>query len=361
MSKASARLAAFVAFMLALATQAAPLPFAPNRFNVFSTGNIGTSANPYTSDFQGIAGSVGDFYVQSFSFNDLNVGPTDTALYAGGNAGLKWGSTSHGGLEVGGNIDIDAFTVGNQLGNVSIRSGGNINVANTGIGASNVGTVSAAGTVTRPSWWQWLAGIQVNENTAFTPTVDVDAYATYFKDVSEGFGSMGQTTPFAVQYGNQFSITLNSGVNVIELTAAQLANATDFVVAGPADASLVINVLDQSVNFDSITWNLQGGVNWSDVLVNLPNATQVQFSGGNHLSLLAPLADTEFTSGLLIGNLVVGNLRGGGQINAGQFDWFDEGIIPPPNSNPPSNAVPEPATAASVLVALTALALRRRR
>lgn len=340
---------------------ATPLPFHPSQFNVFSLGDIGTTNSPYASDFQGIAGSVGGFYVKNFSFHDLNVGPgTGVSLYAGGDVSLKWGSTNYGGIEAGGNVTIDGFTVGSKISPANVRSGGNVTIKNVGLGQNNVGTVRAAGTVTEPTWWQWSPSLQVIEDEDYAPTLDLGGYVNYFNTVSAGFGNMSTTATPGIQWGNQFSVNLNSGVNVIELTALQLKNATDFLVNGPADATLVINVYDETVDFDSVTWNLQGGVEWSDLLINMPNALEVKLKGGNHVSLLAPKADTRFIEGLLIGNLVVGKLRGGGQVNAGQFNGFDEGLPPPPNpSGDP--AVPEPLSAATLGLALTALALRRRR
>ena len=92
------------------------------------------------------------------------------------------------------------------------------------------------------------------------------------------------------------------------------------------------------------------GIGPGDVLLNLPDTTTMTLSGGNTVNILAPLAATDFSTGLVTGNLIVGDLQGGGQVNAGHFDHGEPGL-----------PVPEPGTLVLTCVGLAGLLARRRR
>jgi len=77
----------------------------------------------------------------------------------------------------------------------------------------------------------------------------------------------------------------------------------------------------------------------------MPHAADLLRTSANAVNILAPYAETVFSSGLVTGSLIVGGLQGGGQVNLGHFD-----------GGPP---VPEPGTLA--LLGAGACALIRRR
>ena len=113
---------------------------------------------------------------------------------------------------------------------------------------------------------------------------------------------------------------------------------------GAGGRHLYINVPDSNVLFDSLLWVYEGGIEPQNTLLNMPNATNLQFTGSHVVNVLAPLADAYCPAGLVTGNLIVGDLQGGIQVNLGHFR---------------SVIVPEPASLC--VLAMSGIALLRRR
>jgi len=313
----------------------------PWSVGVMSLGDIGTAANPYQSDFQSIAVVGGDAYFNLFSLHDIpDAGPgTGVSLYVRGSATIT-GAINNGGIEAGQDVTLNGVSVDGD-----VRAGGNL----AGSGGHITGDVTLGGDKTTGQTIS--VGGTVTEGVPFVPTVDVPAIADYFLDTSATLGTLEPT----VNHNNHFgalSVSLESGLNVVEIGADEFKAAWGFDVYGPADATLIVNIPDTTVSFDWIGWNFYNGVAWDDVLVNLPNAQSLGISSSGHVSLLAPNADTTFPQGLLTGNLVVGNLVGGGQVNVSPFGGGE---------NVPKPVIPEPATVVLLVGTLPLVARHRRR
>jgi choice-of-anchor A domain-containing protein len=318
---------------LSLAVAATASSINPFDFNVFSLGSIGTSVAPYRSDFQGIAGVYGKAYFSGFSLHDVaEAGPqTPYSLYAGDDVRIT-GAINNGGVEVAGNLYMNGASI-----NGPVSGGGEL----YGTGGSVAGPVTLGGT-THTGWAVTFAGPVVT-NARFTPTVDLSDLSSFFMATNTWASAQPDST-LAVSEWGQLKVALTSGINTVTLTSAQLNNAWGIAVTGPSDATLIINVPDQHVAFDSLTWNYTGGVDSSRALMNLVQADDLALSGGNHLvNILAPRTDVNFNYGVLTGNLIVGSLAGGGQVNAGRF----------------GGEVPEPGTLALLLVVAAGMACRR--
>jgi len=306
----------------------------PWDFNVVSLGNIGSPTAKYQSDFQGVAAVGGSAYFTLFSLHDVaSAGPgTPYSLYAGGDVQIT-GSIFNGGIEAGGTVSMLGANVDGP-----IVAGGDLD----GTGGTVNGDVTLAG--------QNLAGLVItiggtlSEFAPFAPSLDLQELSDYFLQTSTYIGGLASNVGFTEQYG-QIQVNVQSGVNVVELTAADLAAAWGFEVTGPADATLLINVLDTSATFDSINFDYTGGITPGHVLLNFPSADVLAISGGLNVNILAPQAETTFPQGLVTGNLIVGSLYGGGQVNAGGFD----------------GTIPEPASMLLVLGGLALLPARIRR
>ncbi len=307
----------------------------PWDFNVYSLGDIGTSGLKYQSDFQGIAGAGGSTYFSSFSLHDIAAaGPgTPFSLYTGGDVQIT-GSIHNGGIEAAGSVSILGANVDGL-----ISAGGDL----LGTGGTVDGDVFLGG--------QQLAGggVTINgtvtESTAFVPTVDLAAMSAFFLNASDVAGNLSATTAFTNSFG-ELQISAVSGLNVVNIDAASLSSAWGVEIDGPSDAIIILNVDDAAVAFDSLTWEYLGGASSGNTLLNLPSATDFDLSGGDHqVNILAPLAQTNFAYGLVTGNLVVGSLTGGGQVNAGRFEG--------------GTRVPEPTGAALVCLGLTVLSGKR--
>lgn len=301
------------------------------HYNVFSARDI----NYRGSDFQGTVGAGGQVALNSFTLQGLN-NANRFSLHAGGNVSITGGS-HNGSIETAGNV-----TLGNLRINGSVYSGGT--VTNSG-GGTITGDVVARNIALSQS--MVVSGQEVS-GASYAPDVDLNASSTYFRtfshDATAGRGTLATATNY---YGRLQTSTLSSGINVLNLSSTELYNAHTFVVNGPADAILYINVSGTDAALNSTTWSYSGGITLSDVLLNYFEATRLSLSGGNSVNILAPFADTTFTSGLVTGNLIVDDLDGHGQINLGHFEHGDH------------TPVPEPSTMLLLLAGGVAFALRR--
>ena len=342
----------------AFALTSADFPFNPKYFNVYSGGDIGTSGTGYGSDFEGIAGVKGSFYVSGFSLHDIAAaGPgTGVSLYAGGDAVIS-GQINNGGIEAGGNVAINGTGV-----NGFVHAGGNL-LGTSGNITGNVtlgGVKLAGGSVT--------VGGTLTTGIPYSAPVDLAKVDSYFTEVSSAFAALAPTTSPVNNWG-ELVITAVSGTNVVNISAADLEAAWGVTINGPADAVVIINVLDAgSLSIASPVFALNG-VPRENVLVNVANATSLALSSGNWVSILAINTNVHFSSGLVVGNLITNNLTGSGQVNTGFFNFYDlGGSTPPPpkdtDTPPPTGATPatpEPATAALGLLAFGATTLLARR
>jgi choice-of-anchor A domain-containing protein len=319
----------------------------PWAFNVVSLGDIGTASQSYGSDFQGSAAVLGSAYFSGFSLHDVasaGVG-TPYSLYAGGNVTIT-GSINNGGVEAGGNVTMNGASIFGQ-----INAGGNLG----GSGGTVYGNVTLGGTKTTGNPLTVTGSI--TSNTAVLPSVSLPGIGDYLRQTSQALGALPNNNVVVDQYHNGgLSVALNPGVNVVSLSSSDLHNAWGFTVTGSSNATLVVNVTDANVTFDSTNWTYNGGVDAGQVLLNMANAETLALSGGNSVNLLAPNAATHFSSGVLTGNLIVGSLTGSGQVNAG---FFNSNAIP--TYTPSSGQVPEPATLAMLAFGGLLLARRRRR
>lgn len=284
-------------------------------FNVYSLGNINYSG----SDFEGKAGAAGNVSLTGFSLALKDQG--GFALHAGGTATLGGGSY-FGGIEAGNNISV---------GNIGINGDvhGGANVGNTAGGTIN-GDVYAAGSTNLDShitYYSKQGGIP------YSPAADLAEISGYFADFSTMAGDMSNTGVIGNSYG-ALSLSALSGVNVFSLSAADMLAAHTVNITGASDSVVYINVTGATASLNSTVWKYVGGILPDDVLLNYTDATSLTMTSSNNVNILAPFANTNFTSGLVTGNLIVGNLAGSGQVNVGYFGHGSR-----------ATHVPEPATA----------------
>jgi choice-of-anchor A domain-containing protein len=301
-------------------------------FSVYSLGDIGSTASRFQADFDGAAGAGGDVWLTSSS---IMSGSSDSyAMHAGGDFSVQWSGIVDGHVDAGGSIGMNGVTVTGNL-----YAGGDI--YDYGWGNAMIGgSANAGGNVALSS----RATVQASHSgVAYEPQVNHQAVSEDFRQTSEQVGNMAAMGSISNQYGKLVFVG-SSGVNVVEVDQQTLRSAWGFTIIAPADAVVLINVLDTSVTLDSTTWEFQGGIEKEAVLLNMANAVTLALSQTNGVNILAPLASTQFQQGTVDGFLVVGNLYGGGQVSGGAF----------------TGAIPEPVTS-SLLAAAAMLLLRRRR
>jgi choice-of-anchor A domain-containing protein len=292
-------------YMVPISAGSTPAPY---NFNVYTSGNIGTSANPYGADFEGLVGSGGSAYFSNFSAN-ANGPAYMYSVYSGGSFSMTSGSTSNGGIEAAGNITVNSATIaGNVHGGGNLSGANGTITGNASLAGINTSSLTINGTVTT--------------NQPFVPSLNLPSVTTYFQNASSYWGGLAPTATFNPATG-QVS-TLSSGRNIVDLSLSQLSGVTSIVLNGPSNAFVIFDIstaTPTAQTLNDVTFNLSGGLTSSDILFNLTNATQLTLTGG-YLSVLAPEASITFTSGVVTGNLVAQNLYGAGQANTGTFTGF---------------------------------------
>lgn len=306
-------------------------------FNVFSRSTIGTPGGAYGSDFEGASAAVGNAYFSGFTVRGVSgTSPSlPQAFYGGGNFTLQ-GSSPNGGLEVAGNVTLNSASVS---GNVT--AGGNL----AGTGGTITGNVRLGGTNTASN--QLTINGSVSTNQPFSPTVNLTAASSYFLNVSNTAAGLAANATPTNNFG-ELIINTAGPLTVVNISNALFSSAYGVTIRG--GGAVVINLLGSNITMASKTWQYQNGASNTTTLLNLNQATSFNLSGGNTVNILAPNAATNYSSGVVIGNLIVGSLTGSGQVN-----WAGGGGFAPPPV-----LIPAPA-AAGALAALGLLASRRRR
>lgn len=324
--------------LCALFVHAGSLPLVGN-YDVLTFGNF--TGN---SDSQGGLAVGGNATLTGFGIGSSL--PSSDPLYpyslvVGGSLSYTNGTVDGGGIAVGGNANLTNIAV---YGNVS--DVGNLTTVNGQIN----GTVSAA------SWNRQNTGGPSGMSgspVAISSVVDFSVVQSILTADSVYWGSLAQTGSVNFAYNSLTLTGHSSGLNVFDISAAQLASATGgLTISAPAGSTVLVNVSGNSVTFPNTGYNVEGTSD-QNVVFNFSNATTLSGSGGFYGSILAPLANFTFNTGEVWGNVVVNSMSGGGQVEFAPFE-----------GNLPNTLVPEPASlllTAGGALALVGIWLRSRR
>ncbi|MCX7664571.1 MAG: choice-of-anchor A family protein, partial [Gemmataceae bacterium] len=132
---------------------------------------------------------------------------------------------------------------------------------------------------------------------------------------SAAFAALPSNGTVANNWGNLVLTGHNPGVNVFNLTAAQLQGIHSITINVANGSTVLINVSGTDVAIKNLGYSLQG-TDASKVLLNFSQAKNLTIEGvGIFGSILAPEAITRFNNGVIHGTVVTGYLKGYGQIN----------------------------------------------
>ena len=287
-------------------------------FNAFSRSTIGSASQGYGSDIQGATGSVGDAYFNGFA-GRTNAGSSSSlaaGFYGGGNLRLS-GSVNNGGVNVAGTVTMNGASIYG-----GVTGGGNLG----GSGGTVYGDVDIAGSKTTGN--PLTVTGSVNTGQAYAAALNLTAASSYFQNIGNAAAALLPTASYLNQWG-ELVLNASGPLSVFSVNQTDFTNAWGIRVVG--NGAVVINVRGASLNFGSKTWTYQNGASAVTTLLNLNEANAITMSGGHNVNILAANAATTFSSGVVTGNLIVGSLMGGGQLNWNPGGGFSgAALIPSP-------------------------------
>jgi len=336
--------------MTALATPAAADPIGIladvlATYNVVTFGDLGSAANPYSSDSQGPVAVGGNAYLQDFTVAGITNNGVNALTVAGNLNQLR--AQDGGNVFVGGNADFHDGTQG---------------------GATVLGTLTVNGAlINAPTQYQGprLTGTDpINFSTLQTNLTAASAM------LATGTGGTLGTVVYQDQW-NQKELDLNGSnptLDIFNISAGLLDQiggvqpdysdgGGSFQINIPTGATAIINVAGTTVNFghpgnfgffcNGVTCSESGA---DDILFNFYQATSLSIQSVFG-SILAPYADITYTNGQVDGT-VIANSIGGPLYRTGEFhdDFF--------TGDPPDFAtsnVPAPNALAIMLIGLIGL------
>lgn len=269
---------------------------------------------------------------------------TEHNLFVAGNMTAS-GSDVEGSLAVGGNLNLNTYSVGlvrpawNGTSN-TITVGGSMTLTQTAIYRGNARSVGPATT----SFVSFEGG-----GSAAGFTTSLINFASL--DVSYGALSANLTTLSGggtlTNVAGALTLNAGGGLNTYSLSSSSLSAINSITINGSSDATVLVNVTGTSPSMQNMAFTLSGGITASRVLFNFPAATTLTVSGiGIRGSILAPNASMNFNNGAIYGQGAVQTFSGNGQWYSAPFT----GTL----------AVPAPSAAAVSLLAIGAAARRRR-
>ncbi|MEB3177963.1 MAG: choice-of-anchor A family protein [Nostocaceae cyanobacterium] len=242
-----------------------------------------------------------------------------------------------GRVAVGGNATLSNYSAGNAL-TSSPNNGGTLVVGNnlSFLNGSVNGNVVYGGSADVTN---------ANFNQSQGRPIDFNAAGAELRQISTSLSRLNVNGTTTINFGGISLRGTNSGLNVFNVLASDLAQANSFSIDAPADSTAIVNISGSNSNFSNMGFNLTG-INRQQVLYNFFDATNLTASAiGIQGSLLAPNAAMEFNNGRISGNLIVGSLQGSGAIELPLFRGIVPNQLPP---IPPSTSVPEPNSAAGL-------------
>ncbi len=220
-------------------------------------------------------------------------------------------SDTEGKMAVGGNAYLSNYSVGDKLplsnGTVDVLIvGGNLTFISGNVDGGNV---VYGGNTNLP---QLVVGIPDGTLRQDTP-IDFTSAKAHLTNLSQYLSTYAQNGVDSVQYQAIYLHGNNPFINVFNLSAETLSDATDMRIFVPNGSVVLVNV-----SGNNIDWNgglVLTGTTAENVLFNFYEATVLSIHNISVLgSVLAPLADLTF-EGVINGQVIVNSVTGTGQFN----------------------------------------------
>ena len=315
---------------------------------------------------QGAAAS--DWRTLTVNGNNTNAGQINNGSNGGNGHAAGTPGALIGGSSVGMNLNASGslFDVGgNFSGNMNLSSGNVLNIGGNASGVNGTGgaTVNAGGTISgNQNGAAFNANKGIGWNAESTSVATGGLLTTLQQDLqalsSHLAGLTLDANPSSITMGGQGPIfNAVGGTNdyaLFNFSAAQFGNEINFNLSDPS-LTVIVNVAGKDID-----WNMNGvgGYNASlnqNIIWNFFEAETVDFNRIVHGSVLAPFAAISNVTPIE-GSVVALAMKMGGEVHLGTYKG--DGVP----FNPPSGAVPEPATWAMLILGFgfVGSALRRR-
>ena len=252
------------------------------------------------------------------------------------------GSDTEGRMAVGGNANLTNYSVGSNLassGGNTLVVGQNLTFASGQVNKGNAvyGTGATTSNFGIPNG-SLLQGNPINFSAA-------QAQLTSLSGQLSGISPNGNFTNY---YGTLQFVGTDANLNSFTVTAAAVNSANGIQISAPTNSTVVINIGGTSIDFDYFGISI-ANTDKQHVIYNFYEATTLNIAGISVLgSVLAPLANVNFSNGNVEGTLIANNVSGQGEYHNYQF----LGTLP----------VPEPSSLALIgLTMATIVGYRRRK
>lgn len=261
-------------------------------------------------------------------------------FYSNGNLSTQFSDTE-GRMAVGGNVVIEGYDVGlkNPGGDVLIV-GGDLNFKNGTIRGNAVvgGTASITGT-----------GFTNGGALVAGSPLDFSAIGSTLNSLSTFWSGLSANGTAARPFSTLNLTGTDAGVNIFNISAADLTSASDVNILVPDGATALINIAGSSVTLPNFGYNYNGSQDnqkFRKVIWHLQDATSASVNSLRG-TLFAPKANVAGGFGAIEGQVFVNSFTGPTQFNDFSFNG--------------SQPVPEPVSLALLAAAGVGLAARRRR
>ncbi len=320
-------------------------------FNVFVAGNAtlnSTSVGGPVALGGNLTLGSGSFNVATQSARTIHgIGPTPGRPGCSSTADVNWAGSGANGTV---NVQNNGFVkVGDMTGSAVAQSGtAATHVVRAGQGYSSLPQIAAG--ANQPTASVNQSGL-VGFSSAFSTFRSNSTNLAACPGTVVLTAANGTPLPATIPPGTNAFVTLNAGVHILNITAANLANIAilNFRNSPSASTPLIINV-DTAGSGNTFTWsppnfNSVGGGDVAFIMWNFPTATTLTISGSSTIpgTIYAPAAAViETDQNGINGGVIAAAYTQGGSASGGQVQ-----------SNPFAATV-QPCSSTALTIALTA-------
>lgn len=223
---------------------------------------------------------------------------------------------SQGNLAVGGNVNLQNYSVASQIsGNAAqLVAGGTVTVTNGGVGNGQNGVIY---TNNAPS----LTGFTANGGVVIPQTlVDFSAAQSQYQSLSGSLAALAANGNTSVTFGTLNLTGSATGLNIFTVDGSDITNTNTVNISVNSGSTVLINVTGSGQTFQNGQVVLSG-VDAAHVFYNFSDATSLTLAGSKNPlgTIFAPFANVTGGFGALDGQLIAQSFNGNIELHNVQF------------------------------------------